>query len=235
MGIFNQSEGTLPYVPPLATGGAAPCTLLGRDRAEVTPIRYEPDAPATSIFGDSAQPAAGQYDDLNRSPATTVELRFRHVRFPGYDTGYDHAFIVATDNATGRQVVHQAGPWGPGGNTILGGIAASTEEYTKDKSRDYGASYRAVSRFQTDASIDAVKRKLEEFSDRFNREQMPYQLPPMLPMVPRATRDRLPTLNSNYYGGAAWEYLTGTSLKLPDDIDAPGWADHLRAPIGPPP
>src|SRR5581483_11111622 len=108
MGIFNQSEGTLPYVPPLATGGAAPCTLLGRDRAEVTPIRYEPDAPATSIFGDSAQPAAGQYDDLNRSPATTVELRFRHVRFPGYDTGYDHAFIVATDNATGRQY-H---PWG---------------------------------------------------------------------------------------------------------------------------
>lgn len=206
MGIFSKQSQSSAYVPP-QTGGNS------------------------TLLGDSAQPAAGQYDDLNRSPATSVELRFRHVRYPGYDTGYDHAFIVVTDNLTGEQWVNQAGPWGPDGDPVLGSLEATTDEYKSGKSRDYDAPYKPVARFTTDASPESVKEKLEVFSDRFNRGRTTYELPPVpLLMVPPDVRSRLPTRNSNFYGGAVWDYLTSSVPKLPDSIDAPGWADHLRAP-----
>jgi hypothetical protein len=66
--------------------------------------RYVPPIKAKStLLGESAQPDAGQYDDLNRSPATSVELRFRRVGSLGLTTTRDHAFVVVTDNATGKQ------------------------------------------------------------------------------------------------------------------------------------
>lgn len=51
-------------------------------------------------------------------------------------------------------------------------------------------------------------------------------------MVPRVMQDVLPTRNSNYYGGLAWQHLTGSVPKLPDGIGTPGWGDHIRDPYG---
>ena len=100
MGIFSKPKRTYDYVRPVNS--------------------------TSTLLGPSAQPDAGQYDDLNRSPATTVELRFRHFAFPSGETTRDHAFIVVTDNSTGKQWVHQAGPWGPAGDPIMGSIDAGT-------------------------------------------------------------------------------------------------------------
>lgn len=159
MGIFSKPKQTYSYVPSVNT----PSTLLG----------------------DSAQPETGQYDDLNRSPATSVELRFRRVAFPGWETTRDHAFIVVTDNATGEQWAHQAGPGGPAGDPVLGAIKVDTDDYKKG-ARGYDAPYRAVARFTTDASPDSVLGKLATAGDRFQDNRASCQLPPdILPMVPR--------------------------------------------------
>jgi hypothetical protein len=206
MGIFSKPSQTSAYVPPAST---------------------------STLLGDSAQPAAGQYDDLNRLPATTVELRFRRVNLGGYDTGKDHAFIVVTDNVMGKQWVNQAGPWRAAQKGTFGFVDASSEEYKKDESRDYDAPYKTAGRFSTDASADSVAHKLEGFANRFNENGVPYELPTaQLPMVPPGVAEHTSTLNSNYYGGTAWQHLTGSVPSLPIGINAPGWGDHLREPYG---
>lgn len=206
MGIFGKPKPTYNYVPPADT----PSTLLGR----------------------SAQPEAGQFDDLNRAPATSVELRFRRVAFPGWRTTRDHAFIVVTDNATGKQWVHQAGPGGPDGDPLLGSIKVDTDVYDKD-ARGYNDDYRTVARFSTDTSPESVAKRLATYGNHFENSGASYQLPPdVLAMVPATRQDELSTRNSNYYGGLVWQNLTGKVPKLPSDMDAPGWGDHTRDPSG---
>lgn len=54
----------------------------------------------------------------------------------------------------------------------------------------------------------------------------------VLPMIPSSMQDYFPTRNGNYYGGYAWDYLTGSVPKLPAGFDAPGWGDHARDQYG---
>ena len=88
MGIWPKSNPSTAYVPPQSETNQ---TLLGEGRL----------------------PASNLNDDLNRSPATSAELRFRHVVLDGHDTGFDHAYMVIAGNHTGEQRIHQAGPLGP--------------------------------------------------------------------------------------------------------------------------
>lgn len=210
MGIFSSQPKSSPYVPPLNVES----TLLGESEA-------------------------AQSDDLNRSPATTVELRFRHVSLPTklppwarVGTSRDHAFIVITDNTTGEQWVNEAGPLSMDGAPVLGTTNATVENYDKNYS-NYDVPYKTIARFTTDAPASVAKGKLESFANRFNDNQLDYQLPPdVLPMIPSNMQDRIPTRNSNYYGGYAWQYLTGSVPALPAGMDAPGWGDHARDPFG---
>jgi hypothetical protein len=205
MGIFSKQSQQSAYVPP-QTGGSS------------------------TLLGSSAQPEAGQYDDLNRSPATSVELRFRHATPGQYDTGFDHAFIVITNNQTGEQSVHQASSLGPQGSNLfplpMGTITATTDPYDA-KAHGYNQPYRKIAAFNTDASAESVRKSLDDFGNAFNKKAIPYVLPDVrIPFVPVNRRPIFPTPNSNYYGGAAWQFLTGSVPELPTEIDAPGWGDH---------
>lgn len=213
MGIFSKQPDSPAYVPPQAGG-------------------------IPTLLGDNAMPAPGQNGDLNGSPATSVELRFRHVVLKGHDigfpkehdTGFDHAFIVVTDNRTGAQYVHQASPRGPQGAnwfpSALGTVIATTDPYNA-KSNGYDLQYKKVASFDTDASPEHIRDSLTGFGAAFNMKSIPYTMPDLkLPLVPRNRHPLIPTPNSNYYGGAAWQSLTGTVPELPQDIDAPGWGDH---------
>jgi hypothetical protein len=164
----------------------------------------------STILGDGALPVGGEYRDLNRSPATSVELRFRNVILDGKNTGFDHAYIVVTDNQTGTQTVHQASPRGPQGNNWfplpMGTIDASTEPYGP-ASTGYGQPYRKVASFNTDASAGSVSQSLDNFGTTFNKKSIPYALPDIrIPFVPPTRHPSVPTRNSNYYGGAAWGF-----------------------------
>jgi hypothetical protein len=210
MGIFSSQPKSSPYVPPLK----AKSTLLGESEA------------ATS-------------DDLNRTPATTAELRFRHVPLPPgapswaqMKTSRDHAFIVITDNTTGKQWVNEAEPDTLFGDPVLGRIKAGTVTYDKGYS-NYDLPYRTVAQVTTDAPALEAKERLDSFADRFTQNKVDYQLPPdVLPMIPPSMQDVIPKRNSNYCGGYAWQYLTGSVPKLPAGFDAPGWGDHTRDPFG---
>jgi hypothetical protein len=114
----------------------------------------------------------------------------------------------------------------------MGSIDAGTGAYKKGE-RGFDDPYRTVARFMTDASPVSVTDKLTAFSDRFNQSGVNYQIPPdVLPLIPHSMQDVMPTRNSNYYGGLVWQYLTGSVPKLPGDMDAPGWGDHVRDPYG---
>lgn len=144
--------------------------------------------------------------------------------------------MLITDNRTGKQTVHQAGPFGPNGDYgfpyALGRIGASTDDYGP-KSTGFGQPFKRVAVFNTDASSSEVLRALNGFGASFNKQAIPYVLPdPRIPFLPRNKHPLFPTPNSNLYGGAAWEYLTGSPPELPDDIEAPGWGDH-RLPNSP--
>ncbi len=169
--------------------------------------------------------------DLNRSPATTVELLFREVTPQGVKTGLDHAYILLTDNATGEQWINEARPSGPKGDGWfpypMGTVRASGKKYVKEVT-GYGQPYHAVARHVTDESTDSIRRRLDDFAESFNKKNIPYSLPDLrVPFVGFPKNPLFPTPNSNYYAGLAWEHLTGSTPRLPSAVDAPGWRDHL--------
>ncbi|MBS0538465.1 MAG: hypothetical protein JSR47_06905 [Proteobacteria bacterium] len=192
----------------------------------------------STLLGGGVLPAADVRGDLNRTPATSMELRFRHVLLDDNkrDTGFDHAYIVVTDNRTHEQSIHQAGPFGGNGAYgfpyALGRIAATTSKYDQE-SRGYGQPYRQVAVFNTDTPAEDVLRSLNAYGDAVNKQAIPYTLPDVrMPFVGRPKNPWFPTPNSNLYGGAAWQFLTGSLPELPDGVDAPGWGDH-RLPRSP--
>ncbi len=108
----------------------------------------------------------------------------------------------------------------------MGTIKATTDTYDKN-ARGYDQPYRKAAAFNTDASPESVRKSLDDFGSAFNKKSIPYVLPDArIPFVPPNRHPLLPTPNSNYYGGAAWQFLTGSVPELPAEIDAPGWGDH---------
>lgn len=205
MGIYSKQNQSSAYVPPQ-------------------------NGSNSTLLGGNVLPVADVQNDLNKSPTTNVELRFRHVILGGRNTGFDHAYIVITDNRTGEQSVHQASPQGPQGSNLfplpMGTIIATTDPYDS-ASNGYNQPYRKVAGFNTDASAESVRASLDGFGKAFNRKAIPYVLPDVrIPFVPANRHPIFPTQNSNYYGGAAWQHLTGAVPELPTEIDAPGWGDH---------
>ncbi|HTR87899.1 MAG TPA: hypothetical protein VMI56_25685 [Reyranella sp.] len=180
-----------------------------------------------TLLNSSAQPEAGQYDDLNRSPATTIELRFSPVQ-----TGTDqttvghHGYIVVTDNISGKQWKSEAGPTGQRVRGLL--PSGFLEAHTREKGDTVKDPTQAAT-FTTDVPAEEVAARLTKFSDAFSQRKVPYRLPDyLLPGVPESyLRDPPPsTTTSNYYAGAAWEHLTGSLPRLPSGVFAPGWGEH---------
>jgi hypothetical protein len=110
----------------------------------------------------------------------------------------------------------------------VGALTASTAEL-KPHERANG---RQATSFSTDVPAEDVAGRLAAFSSAFAAKDIPYRLPisPLADPYGLAP-PRLPVANSNYYAGAAWDYLAGTTPDLPRDILAPGWGDH-RLKIG---
>lgn len=203
MGIFSKQNQSSAYVPPQ-------------------------NGSNSTLLGGNVLPAADLSDDLNRSPLTTVDLRFTPVQ-----TGagrMSHGFIVVTDNATGKQWRSEGMPEGQSVRGLLpaGALTASTAELDADQRADG----RQAASFATDIPAKEVASRLAAFSSAFAAKRIPYGLPISPPVDPYGMAPaRLPVTNSNYYAGAAWDHLTGTTPDLPRDILAPGWGDH-RLKIG---
>ncbi|MBS0547753.1 MAG: hypothetical protein JSR24_08395 [Proteobacteria bacterium] len=176
----------------------------------------------STLLGGGVLPAADVRGDLNRTPATTVELRFNPVIGGNY-----HGYIVVTDNATNRQWVSEGGPDGvrssgqlPGGYLTAGTLAKSPGERLGSKS---------AASFLTDIPADQVAKRLGRFSDNFSARRLAYQIPISEPAYPYAIATQEPPVhNSNYYIGAAWDDLRGEIPSLPRGVSAPGWGDHRR-------
>jgi hypothetical protein len=72
-----------------------------------------------------------------------------------------------------------------------------------------------------------VQRALDGFGAAFNKKAIAYALPDVrIPFMPANPHPWFLTPNSNLYGGAAWQFLTGSLPDLPAGVDAPGWGDH---------
>lgn len=144
--------------------------------------------------------------------ATSVELRFRSVLGV---TPFDHAYIIVTDNVNGGQTISEGSPFGPpgdGSRPVFGSIEASIEPYGKHSS-GYTERYTLVASFDADVAATKIVEMLRSFSGEFNKLRIPYLIE---------------SLNSNSYGGPAWEMLTGSIPKLPSNLRAPGWADSTE-------
>jgi hypothetical protein len=175
------------------------------------------------LLGEGVLPAADLKDDLNRSPSTTVDLRFVPVQ-SGVGR-MSHGFIVVTDNTTGKQWRSEGMPEGASIRGLMpaGALTASTAELAADQHADG----RQAASFATDVPADEVAKRLTAFSSAFSAKRMPYDLPIAPPVDPYGLAPpRLPVRNSNYYAGAAWDHLTGMLADLPRDVVAPGWGDH---------
>jgi hypothetical protein len=203
MGIFSKQDQSSAYVPPQ-------------------------NGSNSTLLGGNVLPVADLRGDLNRSPSTTVDLRFTPVQ-----TGagrMSHGFIVVTDNATGKQWRSEGMPEGQSvrGAMPVGALTASTAELAAGQRADG----RQATSFSTDVPAADVARRLAAFSSAFAAKSIPYGLPISPPVDPYGLASpRLPVTNSNYYASAAWDHLTGTTPDLPRDILAPGWGDH-RVKIG---
>ena len=155
MGIFSKANQSAPYVP-------------------------RPTEGASTLLGDSAQPAAGLNDDLNKSPATTVDLHFAPVL--SASGGSYHGYIVVTDNASGTQWTNEGGPDGARMSGLLPGghLEASTTKHGPG----VGPGSRQAASFTTDAPADQVADRLTNFAQNFTAKKLPYNLPYVGPVDP---------------------------------------------------
>lgn len=214
MGIFSEAQKKREYVP-------------------------RSNAGFSTLLGGWAQPESGQQGDLNRSPATTVDLYFSKVASADYNTGSHHGYIVVTDNATGKRWLSEAAPSTNWHRYPMGTVKAfttsiptgpqPTNEELALQGRLNADRDRRVASYSTDLSPEAVAEKLKAFSDGFTRRNIPYQLPRPALFLPGQDSLSLPpplVQNSNYFAGASWEKLTGGLPSLPLSVSAPGWGDH---------
>lgn len=175
----------------------------------------------STLLGGGVLPASDVRDDLNRTPATTVELRFEPIARSG--GLFSHGFIVVTDNKSGSRWRNE----GHGEVTMLGTmpggmLSASTSNSTVEQAN----SSKLAASFSTDAPADEVAQRLTQYGSAFSAKRIPYTLAFPPPEDLYGLAPSIPMHNSNYYIGSAWEHVTGGLPRLPPGISAPGWGDH---------
>lgn len=177
----------------------------------------------STLLGGGILPAADVSDDLNRSPATTIDLRFTPVQSGA--GRMSHGFMIVTDNATGKQWRSEGMPEGRRAlGQIPGGALLALTSVLQPNERIDG---RPAASFSTDQPAEEVAGRLAAFSSAFTAKRLPYGLPIIPPVDPYGLAPpRFPVTNSNYYAGAAWQHLTGALPDLPRDVVAPGWGDR---------